>query len=118
MNLIELRKLISSGETQKVEFKRTTSQKKPAAQTLCAMLNTDGGHVIFGVTDNKEIKGQEVVSKTIEDVVAELRKISPFVSPEIFVIPVEKNRSVIVLKVLPKNELYSYDGRKIGRAHV
>ena len=39
------------------------------------MLNGLGGFVLFGVTNNREVVGQQVAATTLEDIAAELRKI-------------------------------------------
>ena len=53
MNVQELRELVLDGESDRLEFKRTTGQRTEAAKTVCAMLNGRlGGFVLFGVTDN------------------------------------------------------------------
>lgn len=39
----------AAGESETLEFKRSTGQRREAAQTLCAMLNRRGGRVLFGV---------------------------------------------------------------------
>ena len=39
MNAEELLQLVAQGESETLEFKRTTGQKREAARTLCAMLN-------------------------------------------------------------------------------
>ena len=53
-----LKKIIAKGETQKVEFKRAAFDfPKDAFETICAFLNTDGGILLLGVTDDGEIEG-------------------------------------------------------------
>jgi ATP-dependent DNA helicase RecG len=77
MNLRELKKLVKSGESERIEFKKSTGQRTAAAKTVCVMLNSIGGFVIFGVTDKGEITGQKVSAKTIEDISNEIRRIEP-----------------------------------------
>ena len=50
----------SDTETDTIEFKKTTGQLERGMETLCAFLNGDGGTVLFGVTDEGKITGQEV----------------------------------------------------------
>ena len=58
--------LIQQGESQTVEFKESKSKlNKDLYETVCAFLNRDGGEIILGVKDNKEIIG--VHSDKIED---------------------------------------------------
>jgi len=47
MQLKEVEKLIRNGESETLEFKRSTGQRITAAKTLCGMLNGTGGH-LFG----------------------------------------------------------------------
>ena len=83
MNLKELENLVRKGESDRLEFKRSTGQRTQAAKAVCAMLNGLGGFVIFGVTDKGKIVGQTVTPKTLEDVVNELREIEPPAFPDV-----------------------------------
>jgi len=47
------------------------------------MLNSQGGDVLFGVTDKGGIVGQIVSTKTIEELANEFRKIDPQITPAI-----------------------------------
>jgi len=51
MQLQDIEKLIRNGETEALEFKRSTGQRTTAAKTLCGMLNGAKGMVLFDVTD-------------------------------------------------------------------
>ena len=42
MTLEELRKLIAEDESETLEVKETTGQRRDACETLCAFLNKDG----------------------------------------------------------------------------
>ena len=53
-----------------VQFKRTTGTRREAAATVCAMLNHRGGHVLFGVTKEGDVVGQQVSDRTMEEVSA------------------------------------------------
>jgi ATP-dependent DNA helicase RecG len=112
----ELEALVSGGESDRVEFKKTTGQRSDGAKTVSAMLNGEGGFVLFGVTDAGEIRGQEVTAKTLEDLVHELRKIEPqpLLSPER--VPAADGRVVIVISVPGRTGgPYTYDGRPYVR---
>jgi predicted HTH transcriptional regulator len=52
-----LRKLISEGENQKLDFKFCISDSRKIARTLAAFANTDGGKLLIGVRDNGSIAG-------------------------------------------------------------
>lgn len=116
MNRAELHAIVAGGESEQVEFKRTTGQRSPAARTVCGMLNGRGGFVLFGVTDVGEIRGQEVSARTLEEVVGELKKIEPraLLNPE--TVPLENGREVIAIRVPGGGGgPYIYDGRPYVR---
>jgi len=50
MQLQDVERLIQNGESETVEFKKSTGQCITAAKTLCGMLNGTGGMVLYGVT--------------------------------------------------------------------
>lgn len=56
--MTDYRKEILSGESEELEFKRSTSLLKEATQTLCAFANHKGGVLYFGVSDDGTVVGQ------------------------------------------------------------
>jgi predicted HTH transcriptional regulator len=52
-----IKKLIQSGENQKLDFKFEISDSRKIAKTLSAFSNTDGGTLLIGVKDNGNIAG-------------------------------------------------------------
>jgi len=111
MNLRELSKLVIDGESERLEFKRSTGQRTEAAKTVCAMLNGLGGFVVFGVTDKGDLIGQQVSAKTLEDIAAELRKIEPPAFPNIETVNLDGDRVAIVLTISGGGGPYTFDGR-------
>ncbi len=63
----EITALAAMSESETLEFKRTTGTRREAARTMCAMLNQRGGHVLFGVTPEGDVVGQQVSERTIEE---------------------------------------------------
>ncbi len=98
----ELIILVQQGESQTLEFKKTTGQRQRAGETVCAFLNGQGGFVLFGVKDNGEIPGQLVSSKTLMDLAREFRLLDPSISPDVDVVPWRNGHSVIVVSVKPR----------------
>lgn len=111
MNLRELKDLISDNESERLEFKRSTGQRTEAAKTVCAMLNGLGGFVLFGVTNQGELIGQQVGTKTLEDITTELRRIEPPAFPDIETINLKKGSTVVLLTVPGGGGPYAFDGR-------
>jgi hypothetical protein len=52
-----IRKLISQGEHQQLDFKFGITDSRKIARTLSAFANTDGGCILIGVKDNGAIAG-------------------------------------------------------------
>jgi len=111
MKLDELILLVKQGESENLEFKKTTGQRTAAAKTACAFLNGHGGYVLFGVLDTGEIPGQEISSKTLEDIAHEFKKIDPQISSEISSVQLGNGNSVIIVAVKKGDGPYTYDGR-------
>jgi len=74
MNVRELNELISDGESERIEFKRSTGQRTEAAKAVCAMFNGLGGFVLFGVNNKGEVIPQvtEQVTEQVGRVVEAL----------------------------------------------
>jgi ATP-dependent DNA helicase RecG len=111
MNTEELHDLVRGGESDRVEFKFTTGQRSEGARTVCAMLNGVGGFVLFGVSPSGKITGQNVATKTLEEVHNELRKIEPPAFPDVETVALGNGNSVIALRVPGGGGPYAYDGR-------
>ena len=99
MTVDELRALAAEGESASLEFKTSTGQRSDACQTLCAMLNGEGGHVLFGVRPGGDIVGQQVADRTMNQLADELARIDPAVEPVVHVVRVGSGLSVIAVRV-------------------
>ena len=107
---------VREGESETLEFKRSTGEQKAAAQTVCGMLNHRGGRVLFGVERDGRIIGQMVADSTIEGLVQELREIDPPAFPTIDRVPVPGDRQVLVVSInRGSNRPYSCRGRAYRR---
>ena len=91
--------LVVGGESETLEFKKSTAEQQEAAKTVCAMLNNRGGMVIIGVSPDGKVDGQQIGNRTIEDLSAELQRIEPPVLPSIERIPVAAEREVLTVRV-------------------
>lgn len=112
----QIRAWAASGESETLEFKRTTGERREAGRTLCAMLNHRGGRVLFGVEQDGRVIGQQVGEQTIEDVAQEVRQIDPPAFPTIDRVDVGESRDVLVVTVTQgQNRPYSYRGQAYRR---
>lgn len=81
MTFDEIKELIKTDETSHLEMKKTTGELKDGMHSLCAMLNSDGGYVIFGIAPGSmKIVGQMVTDNTRKEIGREIRKLEPFVN--------------------------------------
>ena len=113
-----LRELVAQGESETIEFKKSTKLQTAGFKTLCAFLNGHGGYVLFGVSDSGRIQGQDISDRTLQSIAADIRKLEPV--PEVEVIRVHLPGSeleVLVLQATSAPELipFTYDGRAYQR---
>lgn len=106
----------AAGESETLELKRTTGERREAARTVCAMLNHRGGRVLFGVEPDGRVLGQQVSDHTIEEVAQELYQLDPPAFPSIERVPLGNGREVLVVSVSTgQNRPYSYRGQAYRR---
>lgn len=99
-------------ETERIEFKKSTSELKQAMNSISAILNKHGeGIIYFGVADNGKIVGQQVGKDTERDI---SRKINQSIDPRPnYIINHERNDGLDYIKVIfnGNDRPYSSDGR-------
>jgi len=64
----EILDLIEKGESETLEFKKSTASLREGIETSCAFANHRGGYLIFGIDNNGAIVGQEVTDDTIKNI--------------------------------------------------
>ncbi|MCK4306238.1 MAG: ATP-binding protein [Candidatus Eisenbacteria sp.] len=77
MDLKALQRIVDAGESETVEFKKSTAQLSRAGETLCGFLNGRGGRVLIGVTPAGKVVGQQVADKTQQEIAAMLQRFEP-----------------------------------------
>lgn len=60
--------LIQKGESENVEFKKSTSLLREAIETICSFANGHGGYLIFGIDDDGTVLGQQISDDTIGNI--------------------------------------------------
>jgi len=96
--LAALQSLTAQGESETLEFKRSTAELRRAGETLCAFLNGEGGNVLIGVAPDGKLVGQQVADITLRDVAAMLGRFEPPARIEMERVEVGEDRTVIVLE--------------------
>lgn len=116
MNRTELQALVAGGESERLEFKRSTGDLKGGMETLCGFLNGNGGTVLFGVTQAGKIIGQDISDATMREVARELARLEPPVEIMQSRIPVARGKEVLSLEAaLGPAAPYVYHGRPYRR---
>jgi ATP-dependent DNA helicase RecG len=117
MTLGDVGRLAAAGESEEVEFKRSTSQLRRAGETLCGFLNGTGGMVVIGVTPDGRVVGQTVADTTLRDIAAMLDRLEPAAAVRVHRVPVAKNFEVLVLEAPATYDTrpYVFDGRPYQR---
>ena len=118
ISMADIESLVRGGESESIEFKRTTGERREAARTVCAMLNHRGGRVVFGVEPGGRIIGQMVSDRTVEELAQELGEIEPPVFPGIERLDFGQGLQLLVVTVSAGgSQPYSYRGhayRRVG----
>jgi len=120
LNTQELKLLISKGETEKVEFKKCTTEVSASVfESICSFLNRNGGKIYIGVLDSGEIIG--VKSQTIENIknsiYNQLNNIQ-FFNPTVY-LPIDTieidNKKVLEIVVPESSQVHRYKNKVFDR---
>lgn len=118
IDLDYIQHLAENHEGVDVEFKETTGQLDRGMETLCGMLNGNGGFVIFGINNSGKIVGQGIGDKTTRMIGEALRRFEPAVDVRQKYIKLnDSDKQLIVFEAEGNNpdRPYSYDGRPYQR---
>ena len=109
----ELLRLIRGGEDTYLELKVKLSNPEKIAKGIVALANTDGGTMIFGVTDQLYVEGVRNAGEVQEELVRICREeIYPPLLPLIDCITFNDGRRIVVLDVDGRRKPYrTRDGR-------
>jgi len=118
----EIKKLIQNGEKIDVEFKESKNAlTKDVFDTVCSFNNRNGGHILLGVNDKREIVGvsKEKVDKVIKEFTTAInnpQKMYPplYLLPEVFDIDEKK---VIYIRVPEGYQVCRHNGRIWDRSY-
>ena len=116
MTIEDVKSIAANGESEGVEFKKSTGELEAAARTVCAMLNGRGGVVLLGVGNAGNVVGQQVSADTRMKITQTLKRIEPYVLLRPDVVPLDDARSIIVVSVPGGDSIpYTYHGKPYVR---
>ena len=90
---------VRQGESETLELKKSTGERREAMETVCGMLNHCGGRVIFGVEPGGRIVGQMVSEKTMEEVAQVIQAIEPTVFPVVEKVDVTNQLQLLIVNI-------------------
>ena len=67
MEWLDVLRLIEVGESRHTEFKRGLGDLSAVGKAMCAFANTEGGVIVLGVTDAREIVGVREDAESVEE---------------------------------------------------
>lgn len=101
---MDLRGLISQGESETLEFKESLQLKDEIGETVSAFSNSKGGIILVGISDRGEIKGLQTGKKTVTDLAEYIkRNTDPQVFPQIEVCEID-NDQIISIRIKESGE--------------
>ena len=75
MTIDEIKKLIQNGEKIDVEFKESKNAlTKDVFDTVCSFNNRNGGHILLGINDKRDIVGvsEDRVDKVMKEFITSI----------------------------------------------
>ena len=78
MTFEEVQKLVLEDEGRRFELKKSTGELKDGMHSACALLNSDGGYLLFGITPKSlKVVGQQVTDATKREIAQAISGLEP-----------------------------------------
>ena len=101
-----LERMVAAGEGLYLEFKHRLPESERVAREITALANTQGGHLLVGVTDHGELTGIKDPEEEIHLLHRALKKYCiPNITFEIEHVRISRARTVIVVRVPASRQL-------------
>lgn len=119
---MNLKKLISQGESETVEFKKSLGEWKEIVETICAFADTESGRIIIGVLQTGKLLGVEIGKGTIEDLTNKIsQNIDPKIRPRVTMEKMD-GKSLIMIEVKESSDhlvlAFGRPYKRVGRSTV
>lgn len=99
MDFKTIQSLISNGETDAVEYKKSLAELDKLGKALCGQLNSTGGYGFIGITDAGKIIGTEVTESTKMKLTAFKNHFDPWPNIDVEYVELpDSTKQVIVFK--------------------
>ncbi|MDZ7775522.1 MAG: putative DNA binding domain-containing protein [Bacteroidales bacterium] len=116
MDARQIKKLIHTGENKEIEFKASRfALNKNVYDSICAFLNTKGGHLLLGIEDNSFVSGVNpgVADTIINNLVTNVNN-SQVLHPPFYLSPVRlqfENKTIIYVYVPESSQVHNTKGK-------
>jgi len=116
MNIADLQQLVSLGESERLELKRTTSELRVGWKPF-APFSTDRADMCSSGEPQGRGRGQQVSEQTFHEIAAQLQRLEPPAQVVIKRIQVRPDREVISLEAKANQEAgpFTFDTRPFER---
>ncbi|MBI4649107.1 MAG: putative DNA binding domain-containing protein [Bacteroidia bacterium] len=94
---IDFLSLIEKGESDVVEFKKTTSVVREIIETVCAFANHNGGYIFIGINDDAHISGMQISDATLKNLANEIKlNTDPKIYPTISTVSLKGKNCILI----------------------
>lgn len=117
---MDLKKIVSQGESETIEFKKSLSESKEMIKTISAFANTKGGRIFVGVSNYGKVLGVEIGKDTVERLANHItQNTDPKVHPHITVEKIDE-KQIIIIKVKESSDhlvlAFGRPYRRVGKS--
>jgi ATP-dependent DNA helicase RecG len=113
---MDLKKIISQGESETVEFKKSPGESKEIIKTISAFTNTKGGKIFIGISNSGKALGVEIGKDTVERLVNQItQNIDPKIHPHITTDKINAQQIIIIKVKESSDHLVLASGRPYKR---
>ena len=122
MTFEEVQKLVLEDEGRRLELKKSTGELKDGMHSACALLNSDGGYLLFGITPKSlKVVGQQVTDATKREIAQAISGLEPAIDVKVDYIDVPNSTGNKVVKtalylsrmpILQTGEYYQTDASR------
>ena len=116
----EIKKLIQKGEKIDVEFKSSKDAlTKDIYDSVCSFNNRNGGHILLGVNDDKEVIGvsSDKIDKIIKEFTTTINN-SQKINPPLYLTPIAMDidgKTIIYIRVPEGYQAERSEERRVGK---
>jgi len=117
-----LKKLLPKGESETLEFKKSTAEWKEIIEAISAFSNTEGGKIIVGISKSGKLLGADVGKDTIERLTNQIsQNTDPKIHPRIIIEKINGKPTIIIEVKESSDHLVLAFGRpfkRVGKSTV